>query len=75
MDSFLSSSKSIEIMQENFDFPPKVLYENRYCKQDDISILVCGGTIVNSRQIVNSVYKLDGCELKCEKITSIPNAF
>ena len=72
MDLFLSSSKSIETMQENFDFPPKVLYENRYCNQDDISILVCGGTIVNNRQIINSVYKLDGRELKCEKFTSMP---
>ena len=22
---------------------PKVLYKNRYCNQDDFSILVCGG--------------------------------
>ena len=41
MDSLLSNS--IELKNESFDFPPKVLYENRYCNQDDFSILVCGG--------------------------------
>ena len=45
MDSFLSSSKPKITMNErkSLNFPPKVLYENRYCNQDDFSVLVCGG--------------------------------
>ena len=41
----LASSKSEVTMQERktFDFPPRVLYENRYCNQDDFSVLFCGG--------------------------------
>ena len=57
-------------MQErkSFDFPPKVLYENRYCNQDDFSVLVCGGR--NKKREV--VYKLYGCELNSKKCTYIP---
>ena len=55
-----------------FDFPRKVLYINRYCNQYDFSVLVCGGRIKNAI-VLNSVYLLDGRELKCEKFTSMPN--
>ena len=60
-------------MQErnSFDFLPKALYENRYCNQDDFSVLVCGGKNKN-QTAVNSIYKLDGTKLKCEKFTSMP---
>ena len=59
-------------MQEckSFDIPPKVLYVNRYCNQDDFSVLVCGGK--NKKREV--IYKLYGCDLKPEKITYIPKA-
>ena len=59
-------------MQEckSFDIPPKVLYVNRYCNQDDFSFLVCGGK--NKKREV--IYKLYGCDLKPEKITYIPKA-
>ena len=53
------------------DFPPKILYENRYCKQDDFSILACGGKDRN-KTVVNKVFKLDGLELKCKEYTLMP---
>ena len=45
MNRCLSSLKREVKMQERttFDFPSKVLNGNRYCNQDDFSILVCGG--------------------------------
>ena len=57
-------------MQETkrLDFPPKILYKNRYCNQDDFSVLVCGGKFKND-EVKNNVFKLDGLELKCEKHT------
>ena len=75
MDSLLSNSKSTVVTvqeRKSFDFPPKTLYENRYCHQDDFSVLVCGGYNDKSRKKVNSVYKMYGDELKCEKFTSMP---
>ena len=48
------------------------MYENRCCNQDDFSILVCGGKDKNKR-VVNSVYKLNGPDLKCKTFTSMPN--
>ena len=71
MDSLLTTLKLIVTMQQSSDFPPKVLYENRHCNQDDFSVLVCGGRI-KSDIIVDTVYKLNGPELNCEKYTSIP---
>ena len=58
--------------RKNLNFPPKVLYKNRYCNQDNFSILVCGGRD-KSYKAVKSVYKLDGRELKCKTSTSMPN--
>ena len=66
----MSSSKTEAAMLENSDFPPKVLYENRYCNQDDFSVLVCGGK--NKKREL--VYKLSSCELKSKKCTNIPKA-
>ena len=62
-------------MQErkNFNFPPKVLYENRYCNQDDFSVLVCGGKDKNDK-LVRSVFKIHGSKLESEYYTSMPNA-
>ena len=63
-------------MQENFDCLQKVLHENRYCNQDDFSILVCGGKNKSEKRInsiaVDTVYKLDGPELDCKKYTCMP---
>ena len=39
----MSNTKQKVTMQESFKFPPKILYENRYCNQVDFSVLVCGG--------------------------------
>ena len=67
-------------MQErkSYNFLPKILYENRYCYQDDFSVLVCGGVIkrgikVVTRRVVNSVYKLDCPKFKSEEYASMPN--
>ena len=45
-------------MQErkSFDFPPNVLYENRYCHQDDFKVLVNGG-IDKNYEILKSIFK------------------
>ena len=64
-------SNSIELKNESFDFPPKVLYKNRYCNQDDFSFLVCGRRNENKIQI-DTVYKLDGPDFDCKKYTSLP---
>ena len=47
------------------------MYENRYCNQDDFSVLICGGKN-KSDIVVDTVYKLDGPEFSCEKYTSLP---
>ena len=36
---------------------PNILYENRYCNQDDFSTLVCGGLNQNE-ETLNEVYDL-----------------
>ena len=74
MESFLSSSNSISTVQERkgFDFPPNVLYENRYCNQDDFSVLVCGGKNINSNKLKN-IFKLNGSTFECEIYASILN--
>ena len=61
-------------MQErkSFDFPPNVLYENRYCYQDDFSVLVCGGRDKNY-EIVKSIFKFYCLKFECEDFTSMPN--
>ena len=74
MDSFLSSSKPTVTMQESFVFPPKVLYENRYCNQDDLSVIFCGGRNITARKPVKSVFKLHFPNFKCEKYTNMPEA-
>ena len=60
-------------MQESSDFPQKVLYQNRYCNQDDFSVLVCGGRDKNHKP-VRSVLKLHSPDIKCEKYTYMPEA-
>ena len=49
---------------------PKVLYENRYCNQEDFSILVCGGKDKNGK-ITNEVSELKIPNLKLKKIQSM----
>ena len=66
-------------MQESFKFPPNVLYENRYCNQDNFSVLVCGGFVKRGSKlringIVNSVYKLDCPKFESKKYASMPNS-
>ena len=75
MNSYLSNSKPEVTMQERkrFDFPPTVLYENRFCNQDDFSILVCGG-IDQNNNLVKSIFKLQGPNFECEKYTNMAEA-
>ena len=70
MDLFLSTSKQKAKMQERKSvvFPPKVLYENRYCNQDDFSILVCGGDDKEYGKVDN-ILKLHGPTLECSMFT------
>ena len=58
-------------VRNSFDFPPKVLYEIRYCNQDDFSVLVCGGKY-KSDVVVDTVYKLVDPEFNCEKYSCMP---
>ena len=55
---------------------PNVLYENRYCNQDDFSILVCGGNTSNSgiKTFLNDVYELKGPNFECSKFPSMLEA-
>ena len=55
-----------------FNFPPIVLYENRYCNQDDLSVLVCGG-IYKSYKVEESIFKLYGSKFECGHFTLMPN--
>ena len=54
----LASSKPKVTMQErkSFDFALNVLYEKRYCYQDDFSVLVYGG-IDKNYEVVKSTFK------------------
>ena len=49
---------------------PTVLYENRYCDQDDFSILICGGENEN-REALNDVYELKGPDFVPMKFPSM----
>ena len=64
MISFLANSKQ---ERNSFDFPLKVLYENRYCNQDDFSILVCGG-LNKQHNNWKSIFKLNGPEFVYEHL-------
>ena len=69
----MPSSKPAVTLQERLDFPPSILYENRYCNQDDNSVLFCVGKI-NNGKIVNSAFEIHGPELICKYYKYIPNA-
>ena len=45
-------------MTKCFRDKPSILYENRYCNQDEFDIVVCGG--INENGIPNEVTKLTG---------------
>ena len=73
MNSYSSSSESAVNLQKikNSDFPPNILYENRYCRQDDFSILVCGGKNENNK-VVKSIFQMYGPQLECKEYTYLP---
>ena len=73
MESKLPSSIPAVTLQERLDFPPSILYENRYCYQNNISVLFCVGK-TNNRKIVKSAFEIDGPELICKNYKYIPNA-
>ena len=52
---------------------PNVLYENRYCNQDDFSILICGGKTTNTGDgiVLNDVYELKLPYFNCSKFLSM----
>ena len=55
---------------------PKVLYENRYCNQDDFSIVICGGRNIvdDDVKIVDDVYELKGTNFKSSKLPCLLEA-
>ena len=55
---------------------PKILYQNRYCDQDDFSVLVCGGDTECKGNIktLNDVYELRGSNFECSKFPSMLEA-
>ena len=58
--------------RKSFDFPPKILYENRYCNQNDFSVLVCGGRDKNYKT-VESIFKISFPKFECEEFILMPN--
>ena len=48
---------------------PKILYENRYCNQEGLSILVCGGKD-KSGKVTNEVLEL---EIPSYKVNEFPS--
>ena len=73
MDSYSSSSESAVNFQQmkSSDFPPNILYQNRYCDQDEFSILVCGGRNEH-KKAVKSIFQLYGPKLECKIYTYLP---
>ena len=66
-----SNAKLISLNGNQIKFHvPTVLYENRYCNQDDFSILICGGQNGN-REPLNDVYELKWPKLKLIKFPSM----
>ena len=59
--------------RKRFDFPPKILYENRYCNQNDFSVMVCGGRNKLYRNW-KSIFKLNGSELQYKHYALLPYA-
>ena len=55
---------------------PKVLYENRYCNQEDFSILICGETtkINGVKYYSNDVYELNGSNFEVSELPSMLDA-
>ena len=55
---------------------PKILYQNRYCDQDDFSVLVCGGGTKCKGNVksLNEVYELKGPKFECSKFPNIVEA-
>ena len=58
---------------ERLDFPPSILYENRYCNQDDNTVLFCVGKI-NNGKVVKSAFEILGPELRFNYLKYMPNA-
>ena len=65
MDSYSSCSELAVNLPEmkSSEVQPNILYENRYCNQDDFSILICGGKNENNT-VVNSIFQMYGPQLK-----------
>ena len=60
-------------MLESFDNPPKILYKNRYCNQDNFRVLVCRGKNKTGK-FVKIAIKLHGSKLKCKEPVCMPEA-
>ena len=65
-----SKQTNLPILKNNV---PNVLYENRYCKQYDFSILLCGGR-KEDKGALSNVCKLNGPKFQCGKFLSMLKA-
>ena len=70
---FKHSNLSLSENDEELFHVPNVLYENRYCNQDDFSILVCGGGDEYSTAS-KDVYEIKGATLEGCKFPSMLEA-
>ena len=52
---------------------PNALYKNRYCNQDDLNIMICGGYIKQNASL-NDVYELKGTNLLCNHFSCMLEA-
>ena len=56
------------------DLQPNILYENRYCNQNDFSILVCGEKNKYNER-VKSIFQMHGSTLNYKKYTYLPEGY
>ena len=73
---FSSWEMLVSKFNKNLSNVPNALYENRYCDQDEFSIVVCGGETDKSRGCIslNDVYELKGPNFECSKFPSMLDA-
>ena len=72
MNNFYSGSK-FSPSEENNPSPyyiSDVLYQNRYCNQEDFSVLICGGADIN-KKYSNQVFEVEIPNFKVSKFASM----
>ena len=70
---FSSAKMLVSQFNKNLTDVPSVLYENRYCDQDEFSIVVCGRES-RGYMSLNDVYEMKGPNFECSKFPSMLDA-